>query len=443
MSKKLRDAIFFLFVFLFIAGSILISLYASGYQLDRSWPPRPGRLLVKTGMISVETEPRGATISLNGRRVTNFSVKPWTQETITTPARLRNILPGEYDVTLEREGYLPVTKRLQVRSGQTSVLEKVNLFRSDSPLLIGAASPGPIRPSSNYRYLYLEAEGRLIDSRSGQTIGPVLEPPTESQWLDDDNRFLVGARLVDPAAGSVVDFSSRIGTSTTDFRWDRSGRRLYYRLDDAIAYYDPASERGGIAVSSPGLMSYELRGGSLFLLAASGTKAALKKYSLRNFSLEAETDLPGSGQYRLTRDASRYLTVYDRLNKTLYLFNPETPAAGPKTIRDILSWQWQSDGSLLYHTAWEIHLYYPQDGRSFLLTRISQEINQIILNQRRGYLILLTQKGLSTYDLATGLTTTLLEAPGIISPVLDERAGLLYFWAELNGQAGNYSLLLQ
>ena len=62
MSKKLRDYLFYFFIIFFVVGTVLISLYASGYKFNLSWPLKFNRVLIKTGMIAVDTIPRGAVV---------------------------------------------------------------------------------------------------------------------------------------------------------------------------------------------------------------------------------------------------------------------------------------------------------------------------------------------------------------------------------------------
>ena len=144
MSKKIRSWLFLIFIFLFIVGTVLISLYASGYKINLGWPPQTGRLLVKTGMIIVESRPAGAAVFLDDKPQAIFSVNPWKKQSITTNAKLRNIPPGEYLVRLEREGYFSWEKRVRVYPNQATTLSEVNLFRRSEPSQLEKAPRGEI-----------------------------------------------------------------------------------------------------------------------------------------------------------------------------------------------------------------------------------------------------------------------------------------------------------
>ncbi len=58
---------------------------------------------VKTGTLSIKTSPTGAKLLLNGK------------DAGTTNANVRFLIPGDYDVQVTKEDYLPWTKRLNIR----------------------------------------------------------------------------------------------------------------------------------------------------------------------------------------------------------------------------------------------------------------------------------------------------------------------------------------
>ena len=112
MSKKFRDRLFLFFIAIFILMTVLISLYASGYKFNLSWPLKFNRLLQKTGMLNVATIPKGAYIFLNDKEQTGAVFSLFKKDSLTTPNKIKNILPGEYVLRLEREGYWPYEKKI-------------------------------------------------------------------------------------------------------------------------------------------------------------------------------------------------------------------------------------------------------------------------------------------------------------------------------------------
>ncbi len=154
MSKRIRDSLFIAFVFLFIVLTILVSLYATGYKFNLRWPPRLSAILVKTGMLVVDTNPSGAIIYLNDKPQTNPVLSVFSKNYVTTNAKIKNILPGQYDLRLERDGYWPFTGKINIYSGQTSFVENVNLFRNNLPMLVATSTTSNLLLSPNRQYLY-------------------------------------------------------------------------------------------------------------------------------------------------------------------------------------------------------------------------------------------------------------------------------------------------
>ncbi|MFA5155480.1 MAG: hypothetical protein WC453_03520 [Patescibacteria group bacterium] len=441
MSKKFRDYLFLAFIACFIIGTTLISLYASGYKFNLAWPPRFNRLLIKTGMIAVDSAPRGAIIYLNGRPVKNFSLNPWSKEYLTTGAKIKNVLPGEYELKLERTGYWPLSKKINVYSGQTTFAEDINLFRQDLPYLLVESADTPLNLSPNHKYLYASTAGRIItlkDRRSRDL--PVKETGV---WLENQDRLFVAGRLFNPETSEDLDYTGLIGPDATDWHYDESGDRLYYRSRGSLAYLDIGDRTIHSLPGGAELLAYEPRGGKLFAVRSENNRTVLTKYALTDQKTEQQLVLPNVGHYRFQSDGRPNLALYDDQNKTLYLIDPDNLAGGLRTINNINSWAWLDDNTLLYNNNWEIYLFDLQQNKAALLTRMGEELRDLLWNDRNNYLVFSTADSLNTYDLKIGLSTKIFRAAQVGPPVLDEKSGTLYFWAKVGQQAGVYSLLLQ
>lgn len=406
MSKKIRDYIFIVFTILFIAGTIIISLYASGLQINFSWPLSFNRLLIKTGMIAIKTDPKGATIYLNDQPQTNFSVNPWKIKYLTTPTKVKNVLPGDYDLSLKLPGYLPLTKRITVYSGQTTFVENINLFRSDQPRFIMATSS--------------------IDA-----------------WLQSNDRLLANGNLVNSTDNNNVNYRQLLGAGASNWYNDKDQNRLYYQNGNSLNYFSLNSRASTLIMNGENYLDYEPRGDNLFLVTIKNGQTVLQKYSLKTKKIEQELRLPTVGHYAFIHEDRVWLTLYDDQNKTLYLINPSNIISGGQTISGVVSWQWLDDQTLFYNNDWEIYLFDLQKNNNSLLTRVGEKIIKIIWNENKNYLIFSTANSLSAYDQKIGLITKILTVNSVATPVLDNPNDTLYFWAKIGQQEGVYSLLLQ
>lgn len=111
--STLRRVFFYIFVVIYCVSCPLIISYALGYILQ----PGMEKGIVRTGLISLATKPAGASIYLENKRFTK-----------TTPAILRDLLPGDYTVTVSMKNYQTWTRRVTVTAEKATVLEKIILI---------------------------------------------------------------------------------------------------------------------------------------------------------------------------------------------------------------------------------------------------------------------------------------------------------------------------
>ncbi|RMD50419.1 PEGA domain-containing protein, partial [Candidatus Parcubacteria bacterium] len=131
INKSLRRIIFWLFVIAFFIISPLIILYTSGYRYN----PHSGRL-VKTGVLTIDSDPRGATIKLNNE----------LQEK-KTPTTIKQLLPGTYELTVEKENYKAWRGKIQIYGGQTTNISNIFLFLDSEPDVLFTKTASSVKPS--------------------------------------------------------------------------------------------------------------------------------------------------------------------------------------------------------------------------------------------------------------------------------------------------------
>jgi hypothetical protein len=444
MTKKIRDYLFVVFVIGFVVGTTLISIYASGYQINLSWPLTFNRLLIKTGMIMVDSNPSGATVYLNDRPQANFSINPWKKEYLTTSAKIKNVLPGEYTLTLKLAGYLPLAKKITVYSGQTTFVKDINLFRSNLPQLMLATPLSDLQLSVNHQYLYLPSTKTILTVASQKQLNlPTTVATSTGAWLKNSDKLLVDGQLINPSNGSSLNYNQLLGTGLANWFEDENTNRLYYQNQDSLNYFDLSSQASVMILSGEQFLTYELQGDNLFIVALKNGQTVLQRYSFKTQKIEQEATLPAVGHYIFVANSHPFLTLDDDQNHTLYVLDPANITNLGISLPNVLSWQWLDDSTILYNNNWEIYRLNLTQNQSALLTRVGQPIVKIIWNSHNNYLIFSTANGLYAYDLTVGLTTQIFTATAVSSPVLDGTSDILYFWARIGRQEGVYSLLLQ
>jgi len=441
MSKKIRDYLLLAFVVSFVFLTVIFSLYASGYKFNLSWPLKFNKLLQKTGMLIVASQPAGATIYLNNKPQKDSSFKPWKKNYLTTSAKIKNILPGEYLLRLELAGYWPFEKKISVNSGETTFAEDINLFLAAEPLLITPTVKSELTISQNKKYLYLAALKQIWNLKSSQAKElPGAE--TSSQWLAGDK--LLSAGIIFSAEKTTeLNYRKMIGSEAKQWFYEENTGRLYYQHQNSLNRLESDGRTNTLILNNRSDATFEPRNDHLYLVNENQGQIVLQDYNLKNKKIDQELVLPTVGQYRFIFDGQATLSLYDEKNKTLYLINPNNLGANPTTLKNVISWQWLGNGRLLYNNPWEIYLFDLKTNQTSLVTRVSEAITKIIWHPDNNYLIFSSAQSLKAVDLKNGTTINLLSAAQIANPVLDEKNDYLYFWADINQQQGIYKILLQ
>jgi len=441
MSKKVRDYLLIIFIILFIVMTGGISLYASGYKFNLSWPLKFNRLLQKTGMLAVATEPSRSLIYLNDKLQKDLSLKPWKKDYLLTPTKIKNILPGEYELRLEQTGYWPYKQRIFINSGETTFVEDVNLFKENIPLIIFATPESEIALSPDKKHLYLQAAKKIITLKTEQIRGLNFTETTKGLWLKN-NKLLAAGIIFDPTKeNNDVNYAVLIGAEATNWYFEEASGHLYYQNKNSLNRLDINKKTNSLLLSGGDYLAYLPRGERLFTIVKDKNQIRLQAHSLKDSKLESESILPNSGHYLFVNDIPNFLAIYDDQNKTLYIFDEDNLSNGSTVIKNIKNWA-ANDKYLVYTNDFEIYIFNLSSSRADLVTRRSEEIEKIIWNAASNYLIFSGPTTINVLDFKNGNATLLFRAEKIASPVFDEKNNNLYFWAKIGEQAGVYKILL-
>ena len=175
-----RKILFYLFLVLYLVLCPIIILYAFGYIFT----PKVEEGFAKTGLIHIETLPANASISIASR---HYAEK--------TPATIRNLLPGQYDVKILLPKYRPWTRKVTVEPGKAVNFEKV--FLAPQSLKIRTLAAG------SFEDLWPVPETHFLLLRSSERAGDLKM----FDWKNEISRSVLPAASSFAAAKLVRVFS--------------------------------------------------------------------------------------------------------------------------------------------------------------------------------------------------------------------------------------------
>lgn len=154
MNRRTVISVASFILFILIATTVI--LLAQGYRFDRTTNTIQG-----TGILVVSTDPTGAVLTVNDELVG------------ATNATINNLTPGKYTIGIEKDGYFPWNKEVEI--------EATKVLTVDALLI-------PVSPS----------------------LAPVTSTPAEDTWLSPDGEKLAYSVKNGTSAGIwMLDLSSQ------------------------------------------------------------------------------------------------------------------------------------------------------------------------------------------------------------------------------------------
>ncbi len=436
MSKRLRDSLFFVFIALFIVLTISISFYAAGYRFVWHWPLNFSQVLQRTGMLIVESTPSNALVEIS-----NFK----TEKILTTPAKISNLLPGEYIVKLEKDGYWPIEKKLRIFPNQTSHLTNIFLFKKSLPINIHPGQFQNLMISPDFTFLLFPDKQIAFNLKNESSVELPKDLDLSSiNWSLDNKKIVVENKIIDLSSGQIVlDLNEISRKQTNNITWDEINNRFFYQENNNIYAFSLTNNLPELILSDKEIIDYLIKGSDLQVIEKENNSIYLNTYSLNSQLKTASVKLP-YGDYQLYFPLHSFLNIYDKKHKRLILINNNLFLNQQKIIENVVSWYWPKANHLLWHNDQEIHSWNTSQGDKLIL-RLSQPITGFAWHSQRNYLIYSTKDAifLSFTENNRSRNLEILRASNISSLFLDQKNKLIYFQADIGKQSGLFKMFLE
>lgn len=146
MTLRQQNIIFSLFLIAFIISAPLVVLLTAGYKysfIRHRWE--------KTGVLQVDAVPSGATVRIDKLALIK-----------KTPATFSRLAPDQQTVVVEKDGYTTWQKTIEIRSGQTTFLDRIVLFKNNTPTSLFSTPTKALQISENGTLIAATQENNVI-----------------------------------------------------------------------------------------------------------------------------------------------------------------------------------------------------------------------------------------------------------------------------------------
>lgn len=442
-NNKIRRIIFLLFVATWLILAGLILPYAFGYKLNPA-----GWRLQRTGIFDIKTTPNGAVIYLNGKKQTKFLSLSNNQEAlIKTPVKIKNLIPGTYDLRLEINGYWPWQKQLTIQPGETTYLEDVYFFKENQPQLIIATPLGPTAASPDNKYLAIVTNDNLqIWSWDKSKIIQEIKLPAKFSdlllWSPSGQKISYGTLIIDWKAATITDLGT-IGIKTVKQLAWLDDNQFYFQEKDEIKSLNLKNNSLTTTDFKKNIQAFTVKNGYLYVV--SGSDEPLLTISKNGGESSGAIKLRASDRYRFLNTNSDNIQLQEINSKKSYLIETKFPWSKDYFLEEIgvLSIGcWATKSKLIFSNEFELSLW-TKESKNKLLTRVSQPITAIAWHKSNNYIVFSTTGSLHTLELDDRNNYNILNlwTGGQIDQAFFNREGTaVFFWSSINGQDGFYLL---
>jgi len=458
MSLKFRRFLYLSFIIAFLVITPNIILKAKGYRLKFSKNLKEAVRIQKTGILVLASRPAGAKIYLNGVVQKKFFNKYFSflipsdseKNYFITPAKIKDIFPGEYSVKLHLDGYWDWEKKLKVEAGQSTYAEDIALFKNALPQIVISGRFDSAALSPDKKLMAFKNEGRagIINLETEEKIDLGEKGITASTdhllWSSDSKNILIDKKIYDlDKRKFIADLDNKEGA----FRWSEvENKKIFYlsagKNENHINSLSLVNFASSTLVSAKKIIDFLVTDNNIALISEYSSADSLNIYD-KNGKLIKTVNLLPESDYRLQEFKNNLISVLDKKNNNLYLIDNSPYFSPIAKIENIKYSSWVNDEKMLYANDFEIYLYNYSSKEKNLLTRISSPIQAVFWHPSDNYIIYLTAGSINIIELderEKRNTRELIKLDKITLPFLNAKGDAIYFYSQIGKQEGIYKL---
>ncbi|PLX27883.1 hypothetical protein C0583_01440 [Candidatus Parcubacteria bacterium] len=449
MTLKQRKILYFTFLLAFFIITPTLIFYALGYNLDS------GFKIQKSGILVIDTEPNGAKIYINDEAAQKLWGKIIKDESsyIKTPAKIKGISPGEYEIRVELEGRWSWEKKLEIKPGQTTFAEDIYLFKNDESSFVSNLSINDIYISPDNRYMANRTENTIkLYNLDNNTQNEFLLNKDIYQdigaWSYNSKKFLYSNFFFKVNEWEEAQNISDIISDNSEYiAWDyNNSNNLYFYLNGKLFLYSFSNNSTQELLENNYIQSFIIKNNYIYIIEKNGSKNTLKVLDQNTLNLVASTDLPYS-DYEFIKIDHRLINLIDSKHQILYLIDP---FSNIRPLIDVLYGieylDWVYDEKMIFSNGHEIWLFSLDNLEKKLLTRISEKITDLKWHPSDNYILFSTVEGVYILELDNRekrSITKIINTTGIEEMILNKKGNILYYTTTAEDKKTLYKSFIQ
>lgn len=392
MTKKSRTILFIILTVLFIFSAPAMVLYSQGYRLDLN-PPTGGIKITQTGGFYFKVAPKSVQIYLDGKlkEKTNF---------LFGSAFIDNLLPKKYEIKIEKNGYHPWQKSLEVREKEVTDAKNIVLIPKNPDFKILAEKTENFFFSPDEKKIILKKTNgqnwnleifnteknsfkNLIDE---QNFNKGKADLLDLKWSPNSKKNLLSLKIKEKSKYFILDTTEKINLISLDFLGKgikeisfspQNDFEIFFIEKNALFKTD-FSQKTAVKPILNNLISYKILGNDIIWLDGEGFifKSDFSGKKIEALNLKPVVIDPKIEYKIIAGNSSK---IFLQKSNALFFLEP-----GSKSFKEmpgsIKSFKFSSNfKKLAYWNNYEIRILFLNEKieKSLFLTRFSKKIGNI------------------------------------------------------------------